>query len=56
MIIENFGIAEFFGITFIGFPVLLYLIFALLEGISDLVNFFRFSNRRFRIPVRPGRK
>jgi len=48
MILENFGLAEFLGITLIGFPVLLYIPFVLLEGISGLANFFRFSDRRFK--------
>jgi len=48
MIIENFTIAEFLGIVLIGFPFFLYLTFVLLEGLSSIVNFFRFSDRRFR--------
>ncbi len=48
MIIENFTIADFLGIILIGFPLLLYLTFVLFEGISSIVNFFRFSDRRFR--------
>jgi len=48
MIVENFGIAEFLGITLIGFPALLYLTFVLFEGISSIINFFRFSDRRFK--------
>jgi len=48
MELENFGLAEFLGLTLIGFPTLLYLSFVLLEGISSIVNFFRFSDRRFR--------
>jgi len=48
MIIENFTIAEFLAISFIGFPFFIFLTFVLLEGVSGLVNFFRFSDRRFR--------
>jgi len=47
--IENWGIAEFLGITLIGFPLFIYLTFVLFEGISSIINFFRFfSGRRFR--------
>lgn len=48
MIIENLGIAEFLGISLIGFPVFIFISFVLLEGIGGLANFFHFSNRRFR--------
>jgi len=48
MIFENFGIAEFLGITLVGFPVFLFLTFVLFEGISSIVEFFRFSDRRFK--------
>lgn len=49
MNLENFTIAEFLGIALLGFPFFLYLTFVLFEGISSLINFFRFSDRRFRI-------
>lgn len=48
MNLDNYTISEFLGITFIGFPVLLYLAFVLFEGISGIINFFRHSDRRFR--------
>lgn len=48
MIIENFTIAEFFGMIFI-FPIFILFTLILFEGISNIINFFRFSDRRFRI-------
>lgn len=48
MTIENFTISEFLGIILIGFPFFLYLTFVLFEGLSSIINFFRFSDRRFR--------
>ena len=48
MSLENFTIKEFLGLTFIGFPVLLFVTFVLFEGLSSIINFFRFSDRRFR--------
>jgi len=48
MNLENFTISDFLGLTFIGFPFFLYLTFVLFEGLSSIINFFRFSDRRFR--------
>jgi len=48
MNLENFTISEFLGILLFGFPFFLYITFVLFEGISGIINFFRFSDRRFR--------
>jgi hypothetical protein len=47
-VMNNFGIAEFLGLTLIAFPVFIFLTFVLIEGISGLINFFRYSDRRHR--------
>jgi len=48
MNLEDFTISEFLGILLLGLPIFLYITFVLFEGISSIINFFRFSDRRFK--------
>jgi len=49
MNLDNFTISEFLGIVLFGFPFFIYFTFVLFEGISSIINFFRFSDRRWRV-------
>jgi len=48
MTIVNFSIPEFLGIIF-GACVIVEMTLAFLWGIDGIVNYFRTSNRRFRV-------
>ena len=45
---EILTISDFLGMVFIVLPFYIFLTFVLFEGLSQIINFFRYSDRRFR--------